>query len=70
MIIEDDGIGIPNDLLYQMSKGESPNVGIGIPNIRKRLDSIPGATLTFSSEMGRGTRVTMYLPTGLNGLIP
>ncbi|WP_338044692.1 ATP-binding protein [Paenibacillus periandrae] len=70
VIIEDDGIGIPNDLLYQMSKGESPNVGIGIPNIRKRLDTIPGATLTFSSEMGRGTRVTMYLPSGLNGLIP
>jgi sensor histidine kinase YesM len=68
VVIEDDGVGIPDDILYQMSKGEMTTGGIGIPNIRKRLDSIPGATLTFSSEMGQGTKVTMYLPGNQNEL--
>lgn len=62
VILEDDGVGIPDDLLYELSKGERRIGGIGIPNIRKRLDSIHGATLTISSELGQGTKVTMYLP--------
>lgn len=62
VIIEDNGMGIPDDLQYQLSKGEAQIGGIGISNIRKRLHSIPGATLTIDSEMGRGTKVTMYLP--------
>ncbi|KZE73581.1 histidine kinase [Paenibacillus elgii] len=62
VVVEDDGIGIPDDLLYRMSKGEASDGGIAIANIRKRLDSIPGATLIISSEPGSGTKVTMYLP--------
>ncbi|WP_308423054.1 hybrid sensor histidine kinase/response regulator [Paenibacillus marchantiophytorum] len=63
--VQDNGVGIPDDLLYQIARGERGSGGIAIANIRKRLDAIPGATLTVSSEMGRGTKVTMYLP--LNG---
>ncbi|WP_341833446.1 hybrid sensor histidine kinase/response regulator [Paenibacillus pectinilyticus] len=63
--VQDNGIGIPDDLLYQMASGERGSGGIAIMNIRKRLDNLPGASLTISSEMGRGTKVTMYLP--LNG---
>nr|WP_231956119.1 ATP-binding protein [Aneurinibacillus soli] len=62
VVIEDDGVGIPADQLYQISTGERQAGSIGIANIRKRLDSIVGATLTISSEMGRGTTVTMHLP--------
>ncbi|MBJ6363766.1 ATP-binding protein [Paenibacillus sp. GCM10012307] len=61
-VIEDDGVGISDDLLYQMSKGERPSEGIGISNIRRRLDSIPGASLTIDSEVGQGTKVILYLP--------
>ncbi|WP_375143136.1 sensor histidine kinase [Paenibacillus sp. D2_2] len=62
VIIEDDGVGIPDDLLYLLMKGESQAGGIGISNIRRRLDTIPGAELTITSELGHGTKVTMYLP--------
>ncbi|WP_240041210.1 ATP-binding protein [Paenibacillus ginsengarvi] len=63
--IEDDGVGIPDDLLYRLTTGERQNGGgIGISNIRKRLETIPGAALSVSSELGRGTIVTMYLPAG------
>ncbi|MBD2862254.1 hybrid sensor histidine kinase/response regulator [Paenibacillus oceani] len=60
--IEDDGVGIPDDLLYHLSAGERKTGGIGISNIRKRLDTIPGAALTIRSEPGLGTKVMMYLP--------
>ncbi|WP_261807797.1 ATP-binding protein [Paenibacillus sp. N3.4] len=63
--VQDDGVGMPDDLLYQIANGSRDSGGIGISNIRSRLDSIPGATLIVSSEMGRGTKITMYLP--LNG---
>ena len=62
--VEDNGIGIPDDLLYQLSAGERPSGGIGISNIRKRLDTIQGAALAINSEPGCGTKVTMYLPAG------
>ncbi|WP_144027356.1 hybrid sensor histidine kinase/response regulator [Paenibacillus selenitireducens] len=62
VVIEDDGVGIPDDLLYQMIHGNHHAGGIGIPNIRKRLDVIEGASLQISSELDAGTKVTMYLP--------
>ncbi|MGC5326685.1 hybrid sensor histidine kinase/response regulator [Brevibacillus sp. SYSU BS000544] len=67
VMIEDDGVGISDDLLYQLTKGEQQRGGIGIQNIRKRLDNIPDATLTISSEMGYGTKITMYLPVPYDG---
>ncbi|WP_338044193.1 ATP-binding protein [Paenibacillus oryzisoli] len=60
--VHDNGIGIPDDLLYRMASGERGSGGIAIANIRKRLDTIPGATFMITSEIGRGTKVTMYLP--------
>ncbi|WP_312886516.1 hybrid sensor histidine kinase/response regulator [Paenibacillus foliorum] len=60
--VSDDGVGIPDDTLYRIASGESSSGGIGISNIRSRLDSIPGATMIVGSELGRGTKVTMYLP--------
>ncbi|MCZ8516552.1 ATP-binding protein [Paenibacillus filicis] len=62
VVIEDDGVGIPDDLLYKMLKGDGKSGGIGIQNIRKRLDAIQGATMNINSELGRGTIVTLYLP--------
>lgn len=68
VIIEDDGVGMPDDLLYQLTGDEQPDGSIGIHNIRKRLGAIPGATLTIHSDLGFGTKVTMYLPASLGGM--
>lgn len=62
VIIEDDGVGMPDDLLYQLTGDEQLDGSIGIHNIRKRIGAIPGATLTIQSDLGFGTKVTMYLP--------
>ncbi|RKP48091.1 response regulator [Cohnella endophytica] len=65
--VEDDGIGIPDDLAYRLANGDGLEGSIGIANIRKRLAAVPGASLQIDSDVGRGTKVTMYLPIfGLN----
>ncbi|MFD2329352.1 ATP-binding protein [Cohnella sp. GCM10020058] len=64
--IKDNGVGIPYDRMQKVAKGEPSESrgghGIGIANIRKRLDGIPGAALTLQSERGSGTVVIIYLP--------
>ncbi|MFC5402516.1 ATP-binding protein [Cohnella soli] len=60
--VEDDGVGIPDDLAYRLANGKGPGGSIGIANIRKRLNAVNGATLQIDSAVGRGTRVTMFLP--------
>lgn len=62
--IEDDGTGIPEDILARIMNASKPGNegGIGILNIRRRLDSIPGANLVVASERGRGTKIVMRLP--------
>ncbi|MCY9695694.1 ATP-binding protein [Paenibacillus alginolyticus] len=62
IIVQDDGVGMDDDLLYGLVSGKQGVGGIGISNIRRRLDSIPGATWNVDSELGRGTKVTIYLP--------
>ncbi|WNS46425.1 ATP-binding protein [Paenibacillus sp. MMS20-IR301] len=60
--IEDNGVGIPDGLLYKLTGQGELEGSIGIRNVRKRLDSIPGASLTIHSEEAGGTKVTIYLP--------
>lgn len=57
VIIRDDGMGFDTT--------KKPNDGrehIGIENVKSRLYSIIGATMTIESEIGRGTVVTVYVP--------
>ncbi|MEK3794847.1 ATP-binding protein [Paenibacillus sp. FSL R7-0204] len=65
--IEDNGVGIPNDLLYQLTGQGKLEGSIAIHNIRKRLDAIPGASLTIHSGEGSGTQVMIYLPVSHGG---
>ncbi|WP_103104896.1 hybrid sensor histidine kinase/response regulator [Brevibacillus reuszeri] len=67
VVVEDDGVGMPDDLLYQMTQGVQKSGSIGIQNIRKRFESIPGAVFTIDSELGQGTKVTMFIPINKEG---
>ncbi|WP_227793355.1 sensor histidine kinase [Paenibacillus guangzhouensis] len=60
--VEDDGTGIADDRLYYLQAGNGRNGGIGLHNIKRRIASIPGSSLSIHSELGSGTQVTMYLP--------
>jgi len=61
--IADDGVGMPDDVLYRLLSGERPDrAGIGMTNVRKRLATLPGAGVTIDSGPERGTKVTVYMP--------
>lgn len=68
--VEDDGTGIPEEVLVRITGAGRPGggAGIGIHNIRRRLESIPGASLQVFSEPGRGTGIMMRLPRDADGL--
>ncbi|MEK4043958.1 ATP-binding protein [Paenibacillus sp. FSL H8-0048] len=67
ILVEDDGVGIPADLLCTLNSRGELQGSIGIQNIRKRLDTIPGASLSIHSQAGSGTKVTIYLPLSGSG---
>ncbi|WP_442604378.1 hybrid sensor histidine kinase/response regulator [Paenibacillus sp. KN14-4R] len=62
VIVEDDGVGMPLEVLHSLTTGERKVGGIAITNIRKRLESLPGAGFVIHSEAGKGTKVTIQLP--------
>ncbi|QMV42618.1 hybrid sensor histidine kinase/response regulator [Cohnella cholangitidis] len=61
--IEDDGVGMADDMVYQLSAGDRPEgAGIGMTNVRRRVLAIPGASIAIDSALERGTKVTLFLP--------
>ncbi|NDI34411.1 ATP-binding protein [Chengkuizengella sediminis] len=67
VIIEDNGVGIPDEVIQQFEKDELGNGGIGMSNIKKRLDAMNGS-IYVESKIGKGTKITIELPNnrGLN----
>ena len=57
VIIEDDGVGFNTD-----SYMEDGKTHIGIRNVRRRLQSMVGGTLTISSTPGKGTCAVVCIP--------
>ncbi|MDP5275277.1 hybrid sensor histidine kinase/response regulator [Chengkuizengella axinellae] len=62
VVIEDNGIGISPEILQQFENGNLKNSGIGMSNIKKRLDSIKGANIEVESALNEGSRITLDLP--------
>ncbi|RKP48946.1 response regulator [Cohnella endophytica] len=61
--IVDDGVGMPDDVLYRVRSEERPErSGIGMTNVRKRLATLTGASVTIDSALEQGTKITVYLP--------
>ena len=67
--VEDTGIGIPADELYQMGDhfrratnvGDRPGSGLGIPVVRRLANEL-GGSLSLTSELGVGSRAELRLP--------
>ncbi|MCR4587996.1 MAG: sensor histidine kinase [Lachnospiraceae bacterium] len=68
IVIEDDGIGIPIDILESMKLGEkhaphADHTGIGMRNVYHRVTSlVAGGTMKVESWPGTGTKITISLP--------
>ncbi len=61
--IMDDGVGMADDIVYQLNTGDRPDgAGIGMTNVRRRLLAMTGASIAFDSALERGTKVTVFLP--------
>ena len=57
--VEDDGVGMTEDQRNQASDGESN--GVGLKNVKRRIDAQPGSTFKILSAPGRGTTCVITL---------
>jgi len=65
--VEDDGVGIAPGRAH--SSGVLRGTGIGMKNVRERLEVLYGEAAQFevTSRPGRGTKVTMEMPVEIDG---
>ncbi|HTD55100.1 MAG TPA: ATP-binding protein, partial [Silvibacterium sp.] len=63
--VEDDGVGIAPGRTH--SSGVLRGTGIGMKNVRERLEVLFGGAAMFdvASRPGRGTKVTLAIPISL-----
>jgi sensor histidine kinase YesM len=64
--VEDDGIGLLQNQEKAESRGNGDGGGVGLQNIRERLQTMYGSTarLSLASIQSGGSRVTLELPVG------
>ena len=64
IIIEDDGVGIPEDTLNNLLSDCSQRDCIGLKNVNQRLISIYGKDhgLKIQSKVNKGTRISILIP--------
>ncbi|MCL2661203.1 MAG: sensor histidine kinase, partial [Acidobacteriaceae bacterium] len=63
--VEDDGVGMIEERRQPSTvNGDAPSSGIGMRNVRERLQVQYGdlATVEINSRPGRGTRITLLMP--------
>lgn len=64
--VEDDGVGMAPERsdVSPVSGLAAPGTGIGVRNVRERMEVLYGdlATVEINSRPGRGTKVTMLMP--------
>jgi signal transduction histidine kinase len=65
--VEDEGVGMPPDVLphithpFYTTKADSGGLGLGL-SISSKIVKEHGGTLTFASELGKGTQAEIVLP--------
>lgn len=62
IVVEDDGVGMPERKRALLAGGEPTTRGIGLANVHKRVLQMNGLPLQLESTEGRGTTVTLMLP--------
>ena len=64
--VEDDGVGFDPEVLVRQSE---EHTGVGLANVRSRLEKMAGGQMTVQSAPGKGTTVTVRIRAdlGING---
>ena len=60
--VEDNGGGIPQDILDELLRDKASTRGVGVKNINRRLILFYGKGLEIQSEEGKGTTVLLRIP--------
>ncbi|RTE09508.1 ATP-binding protein [Paenibacillus whitsoniae] len=58
--VEDNGVGISEELLRVLQEGRAAGVGIG--NVNRRLQMVCGGGLDIRSSAGKGTQIRLNIP--------
>lgn len=59
--VRDTGTGMPAEHLKAIRNAESPEYGVGLFNVRRRIQSWKGAKLDIQSTEGEGTLITIII---------
>lgn len=60
--VEDNGVGIPDEMLKNLAVLPNGSVSIGLYNINTRLIRLYGKGLSIKSEIGAGTSISFEIP--------
>ncbi|ANY68105.1 hypothetical protein BBD42_17695 [Paenibacillus sp. BIHB 4019] len=62
VVVEDDGVGMPQQQAQALWNKRTGGHGIGLQNVQRRLKHLSGQEPSISSEPGAGTKVTIMFP--------
>jgi len=61
--VSDDGVGIEPDKLERLNRGiRDENSGVGLLNVKQRIESLRGTHFVIESELGHGTKIMVTIP--------
>jgi sensor histidine kinase YesM len=61
IVVEDDGVGMKPEQVDLLLAGQADR-GVGLTNVRRRIDAIRGASFELRSKVGSGTTCILKLP--------
>ncbi|WP_422659374.1 ATP-binding protein [Paenibacillus sp. EC2-1] len=62
VVVEDDGVGMTPEQIKGMLDTSKRKEGVGFRNTMRRIAHMTGRAPVIQSELGQGTRVTIWLP--------
>ncbi len=60
--VADNGMGMPKEKILALTKADTNEHGTGLYNINQRLSAAYGANLSISSEIDKGTTISITIP--------
>ncbi len=67
--VSDDGVGIEPAKLERLNQGiRDENAGVGLINVKQRIESLCGTDFIIESELGHGTRIVITIPRNIREL--
>lgn len=66
--VEDNGVGMSKEKLWKVTSEQDSNVGIGLRNVRRRIQNMEGADFSIFSEPEEGTTIKIVIPIKKRGI--